>query len=86
MLVAVEVIAPEPFQDDPGIIVQNAGIASSRVSNLLRDRMANSLHIGQAGLREAAVGALGILVALHCRTEVRYTGPEAALLLDLVRQ
>ncbi|MHC2563928.1 hypothetical protein ACVIVD_005922 [Bradyrhizobium liaoningense] len=48
--------------------------------------MASSLHIGQAGLREAAVGALGILVALHCRTEVRYTGPEAALLLDLVRQ
>jgi hypothetical protein len=72
MLVAVEVIAPEPFQDDPGIIVQNAGIASSRVSNLLRDRMANSLHIGQAGLRQAAGRApFDIWVTLRCRTEVR---------------
>jgi hypothetical protein len=50
--------------------------------------MANSPHIGQAKLREAAVGAAfgQFWVALRCRTEVRYTGPEAALLLDRVRQ
>lgn len=49
--------------------------------------MTNSPHIGQVELREArSQRRSAFWVTLRCRTEVRYTGPEAALLLDRARQ